>query len=366
MAEGASRYRIAVLALLAVVATSALVLAGQGVLADLSRSLEDSEAPVLYAEVDSEGVSDTVSGSLEVRSAFERELRLPGAGIFTREGLPAGAEVQLGVPVATFDERPLFALAGAIPAYRGLAVGTTGADVAQLQASLVALGYSVGDRSGTYAESTARAVYALYVDRGYSPVDAGGAPTTRPRAAALPNGEFDFLPSLPAVTTGSCGRVGDLVPKEGCTIVGGSATLTITIARVDALRVRQDMPVDVVVDGVGQLDGTLGQAFATDESHDGDEATSTPQTMTFAVSVDPATELPPDAGGRGRIVVAESEPGALAIAAVAIRADLSGATWLEADSGDRVDVELGLCAEGRCVVAAKDLAPGDRFVIPAI
>jgi peptidoglycan hydrolase-like protein with peptidoglycan-binding domain len=52
-----------------------------------------------------------------------------------------GATLQQGDPVAKVDEIPVILLYGSLPAYRSLSNGSEGADVAQLEAALVALGY---------------------------------------------------------------------------------------------------------------------------------------------------------------------------------------------------------------------------------
>ena len=85
--------------------------------------------------------------------------------IFARRG----SYVQPGQVIVEVAGRPLFVFAGRVPAYRNLVPGDTGTDVAQLQAGLESLGYSVGeDTSGVFGPGTAAAVAAYYTALGYS------------------------------------------------------------------------------------------------------------------------------------------------------------------------------------------------------
>jgi len=52
----------------------------------------------------------------------------------------AGDTISSGRQLAEIDGQPLFALTGAVPAWRDLTPGETGPDVAELQQALAALG----------------------------------------------------------------------------------------------------------------------------------------------------------------------------------------------------------------------------------
>ena len=59
--------------------------------------------------------------------------------------------------------QPFFVFQGTVPAYRDMAPGESGSDIAQLQAGLESLGFSVGgDTSGVYGPGTSAAVAAFY------------------------------------------------------------------------------------------------------------------------------------------------------------------------------------------------------------
>ncbi|WP_199881570.1 peptidoglycan-binding domain-containing protein [Streptomyces sp. CB03911] len=89
----------------------------------------------------------------------------------------AGDQVVAGRLLAEVSGQPLFALAGAVPAYRDLKPGSTGPDIAQLQDALAALGLPAhGDDRGAFGAGTARAVTDFYARLGH-PVPTTGALT---------------------------------------------------------------------------------------------------------------------------------------------------------------------------------------------
>lgn len=88
-----------------------------------------------------------------------------------------GDAVTAGRLLAEVSGQPLFALPGPVPAYRDLKPGSTGPDVAELQAALAGLGFGSGeDDQGSYGPGTAAAVSAFYRGLGY-PVPTTGATT---------------------------------------------------------------------------------------------------------------------------------------------------------------------------------------------
>ncbi|MCB5169050.1 peptidoglycan-binding protein [Streptomyces bambusae] len=106
----------------------------------------------------------------------------PGGGVavVTRLPVKAGDGVRAGRVLAEVSGRPVFALRGALPAYRDLRPGAVGADVAQLQRALRELGHSTApDRSGVFGSGTKSALASLYRSLGYPPIaavpDAGEA-----------------------------------------------------------------------------------------------------------------------------------------------------------------------------------------------
>lgn len=95
---------------------------------------------------------------------------LTDPAVVTAQPLSTGAAVNAGDVVLEVTGRPVIVLPGKLPAYRGLSVGMSGPDVAQLKVALTALGYAVGNgKPDTYDAATSRAVDELYAASGYVP-----------------------------------------------------------------------------------------------------------------------------------------------------------------------------------------------------
>ena len=79
---------------------------------------------------------------------------------------------EIGTPVVEGDVllevsgRPVFVLQGTLPVFRGFEPGSTGPDVAQLEAAIERLGFSPGTVDEVYDEGTERAIDAMYEAKG--------------------------------------------------------------------------------------------------------------------------------------------------------------------------------------------------------
>jgi HlyD family secretion protein len=83
--------------------------------------------------------------------------------VVTASHIRRGSKVRNGDELLTVAERPVFAFAGRIPAFRTMRPATTGVDVVELQAGLRAAGYSTGtDQKGHYGVGTEGAVRRRY------------------------------------------------------------------------------------------------------------------------------------------------------------------------------------------------------------
>ncbi|KAA3641503.1 MAG: hypothetical protein DWP92_01075 [Armatimonadetes bacterium] len=71
--------------------------------------------------------------------------------------------------------RPTFVLEGDLPLFRTVRLGDEGEDIAQLQAALVRLGFTIEDVDGVYGDKTEDAVVAFYESRGYAPLEPSDA-----------------------------------------------------------------------------------------------------------------------------------------------------------------------------------------------
>ncbi len=111
----------------------------------------------------------------------------------------AGDTITSGEQLAEIDGQPLFALTGAVPAWRDLTAGESGPDVTELQKALASLGYyDDGDTPGYFGSATEYAVYLFYEHLGYTPSSGG-----------VPAADVVFLPSLPATAVAVNGATGE-------------------------------------------------------------------------------------------------------------------------------------------------------------
>jgi hypothetical protein len=109
-----------------------------------------------------------------VRYGAPQSVLLPGSSIRKGSAIltsapEKGRDLTEGSVAFTISGRPAHVLQGAVPAYRDLGPGATGADVRQLQEALVRLGFKPGRTDGVYDDRTGLAVAAWYVKGGWEP-----------------------------------------------------------------------------------------------------------------------------------------------------------------------------------------------------
>ncbi len=130
-----------------------------------------------------------------------------------------GHVVRQGQVVYRVDEAPVVLLHGRTPSYRPLAEGTTGADVAQLNHDLVALGYvdpaDVDTAWGEFSWATQAGVETLQHHLGVE------------QTGQLPLGDVVFLPTAARVTTLQAGLG---APAAGPVLTASSTARTVTVA----------------------------------------------------------------------------------------------------------------------------------------
>lgn len=171
------------------------------------RDLDDPSA-YTYVEVE----QGEVSSSINLNTVAEWTLTPVGSnqssGTVTSVNIAAGDEVGAGTVLYTVNLRPVVIAQGDIPAFRSLAQGSSGADVAQLQGLLATLGFYTGESNGAFGYSTARAVKAWQKSLG---VTADGV---------VQPGDAMFVPSLPTRVALDTSLV-----KRGATLSGAEPVL---------------------------------------------------------------------------------------------------------------------------------------------
>lgn len=185
-ADGRVRGR-AILAL-ATIGLLAVGVAGGWALRTMLAPAPDVLDGQLYTLVTAEHGSVGRSLRLNTTAAWttERVVANQAAGTVTSLALDAGAEVRPGDVLYTVNLRPVVAAEGEVPAFRDLAPGAEGADVAQLQQLLRTLGYEVGSEDGRFGPTVNAAVRAWQRDLGME-VD-----------GVVRRGDLAFVPELPA------------------------------------------------------------------------------------------------------------------------------------------------------------------------
>jgi hypothetical protein len=128
----------------------------------------------ITAGVERRVLSQTVISRGDVRPEVSIVVGVPssveGSAVVTAVAVAVGDAVVEGSRVIEVSGRPIFVLLGAVPVYRSLRPGMSGADVVQLQAALDRLGCDTTADAGVYGSATKLCVAGLYIDAGYEPV----------------------------------------------------------------------------------------------------------------------------------------------------------------------------------------------------
>jgi multidrug efflux pump subunit AcrA (membrane-fusion protein) len=298
-----------------------------------------------------------------------------------------GHVVSQGQVLYRVDDSPVVLLYGSTPAYRTLSVGATGADVAQLNADLVALGYATSVQldpaSASFGPVTAAALEKLQAAIGLS------------QNGMLTLGQAVFEPTAVRVTARSA-QVG-AGAQPGQTVMQATSTARVVQVALDASQ-QTDMAVGDkvtitlpdnhttpgVVSSVGTVatcpstpgpggSGSGSAAPGTDACSSGGSASTTTPTVT--VDVDPsdptATGTWDQAPVRVSITTA-SVPNAMAVPVTALLAQSTGGYAVEVvgpgGTNRLVPVSLGLFddADGLVQVTGPGLTAGEQVVVPAI
>lgn len=307
-------------------------------------------------------------------------------GIYTQ--LPTlGQVVSQGQVLYLVDESPVVLLYGSIPAYRALSAGATGADVAQLNADLVALRYAssaqLDPTSASFGPATTTALEKLQATLGMTP------------DGTLSLGQAVFEPAAVRVTAlsaqlGATSQPGQMVMQATSTTrqvqVALDASQQTDLAVGDKVTIT--LPDNQTTPGVVSSVGTVANcpptsepggsssssaATGTDTCSSASSGSSSSPTITVVVTPsDPAaTGIWDQAPVRVSITTA-SVPDALAVPVTALLAQSSGGYAVEVvgpgATNHLVPVSLGLFddADGLVQVTGSELTAGQRVVVPAV
>jgi len=310
------------------------------------RTTNFSTATVLRTDLVS---TETLDGVL--RYSDPATLFTSGAGTVT--GLPTGGDTLMRGDVAfELGGRPVIVLYGDRPAWRVLTEDVDdGPDIAQLEANLVALGFSDDDLTvdETFDEATTTAVEAWQESL---EIEETGSVT--PDAIV-------FLPG-PA-------RVGALLTDVGSVVAPGVPMYNTSSEDREVLvlldaddqdllaegdEVTVELPDDVVAPGTVRI---VSRVVITDGQ--GPDARRVVEVLIdIAGSTGDIDEAPVDVN-----VVSSEAQGVLAVPVEALLALAEGGYALERPNGELVSVELGKFADGLVEITG-DIAEGDAVVVP--
>lgn len=315
--------------------------------------LEGSSEPVTF-----EVVEQTLGRSLQFAAVAEWS-RLPLAragrpGVVTSIEFDPGARVDVGSPLYTVDLGPVVVAEGGVPAFREMARGVEGTDVAQLQAMLVELGFFDEEPDGAFGVGTEAAVGEWQESLGMDDDGVVGL------------GDVVFVPELPARV------VATDVLTVGAPLAGGEVV-------VDVLGPAPKMAVPLSVEqrNLVPLSGDVRVSYpegvwearivevVESEGQEGDSldlVLSAPEGG--AVCGDECAEWVTFEGRtafEAEIVVVPETTGPV-VPTAAIMTDPAGGQSVELASGEMVPVEVVESTDALAIV--EGLAPGDVVVLP--
>jgi hypothetical protein len=304
-------------------------------------------------------------------------------GIYTE--LPAlGQVISQGQVLYRVNDSPVVLLYGSTPAYRTLSAGATGADVVQLNADLVALGYATSAQlspSSAFESATTTALEKLQAALGEA------------QNGTLTLGQAVFEPTAVRVTTlsaqlGGSGQAGQTVMQASSTIrqvqvaLDASLETDMTVGDKVTITLPNNQTTPGVVSSVGTVatcPSTSGPggpssnsaALGTDTCSSGNSASTTPTITVGVTPSDPAATGTWDQAPVRVSITTASVPIAMAVPVTALLAQSSGGYAVEVvgpgSINHLVPVSLGLFddADGLVQVNGSGLTAGQQVAIPA-
>jgi hypothetical protein len=306
-------------------------------------------------------------------------------GTYTR--LPElGQVISQGQVLYRVDDNPVVLLHGSTPAYRTLSAGATGADVAQLNADLVTLGYATSAQldptSASFGSATVTALQKLQAALGLT------------QNGTLTVGQALFEPTAVRVTALSASLGGSA--QTGQMVMQATSTTRQVQVAVDASqqtdmavgdKVTITLPNNQTTPGVVSTVGTVATcppasgpggsssssaSPGTDACSSGSTQNTTPTITVDVAPSDPAATGTWDQAPVQVSITTSSAPNALAVPVTALLAQSSGGYAVEVvdpkGTNHLVPVSLGLFddADGLVQVTGSELAAGQEVVVPAI
>jgi hypothetical protein len=307
------------------------------------------------------------------------------SGTYTR--LPElGQLISQGQELYRVNDSPVVLLYGSTPAYRTLSAGATGADVAELNADLVALGYATSSQlspsSASFGSATTTALEQLQAALGMT------------RNGTLTLGQAVFEPvsvrvAILSAQLGGSTQTGQTVMQATSTTrqvemaldasqqtdvaVGDKVTITLPNNRTTPGVVSSVGAVATCPSSSGPRGSSAGSAASgTDSCSSGSSGSATPIITVDVTPSDPAATATWDQAPVRVGITTASVPSALVVPVTALLAQSAGGYAVEvvgaAGVSHLVPVALGLFddSDGLVQVTGSGLAAGQEVVVPTV
>jgi peptidoglycan hydrolase-like protein with peptidoglycan-binding domain len=298
--------------------------------------------------------SVTVSGEIGYGEPVPLALTAPG----TVTWLPAvGTTVRRGEPLLRADERPVVLLYGAVPMYRALGAGAKGADVRQLEANLVALGYG-----------------GFTVDDSFSAATTGAVKRWQERLGLDRTGTVEahrvVFASGPVRVARWLARLGGSATGDVLATTGRTRVVTVTASAAETTWATVGASVTVALPGGDEAAGRVSQASTAAPAGGSDQAGDVKITVALPdqTSLDRLERTVRLDGSPVRVTyVVSRHADVLTVPVTALLALAEGGYGLEVVTGGGtrvVAVEVGLFADGRVEVSGSGIAEGTTVGMP--
>lgn len=308
-----------------------------------------AEATYVMVSADEGTVSQSVATIVTATWPVRRVALNQASGTITRVAASRGEQVKAGNVVYRVDERPVAVLKGAVPAFRTLTVGVSGADVTQLTRFLVSKRYLAATTS-RYTAAVQRAVRTWQKKIGV------------PQDGVVHRGDVIFVKSLPMrIALGARFQVGAAVSagEPAVEALPASPVFAAQYSDFQAKQVSEGMPIRVTAGArawVGELGPlVVGRDGAVTSTVTGAEGASLCGKQCTQVPLRGTTQL------KGETEIQKPVAGVV-VPVAAMVANADGSTAVIGEDAARIPVTVRARARGMAVVDG--LAAGTQVRVP--
>jgi len=311
-------------------------------------------APAETVKVQRETLVEYVTMDGELGFGAPQPVASAAAGTVTWIAAP-GATVGRGQALVRVDDQPVVLLYGRLPMYRQLATGVEGADVAQFETNLKALGYTGFTPDREYSASTATAVKHWQADLGL------------PETGAVAAGQVVYAAG-PLRVAQQLVRLGAASPADVLSATGTTKVVTVTAQTVAAGWAVRGASVTITLPDGGTVAGRVESV--EDAAQQGEGGGGGAQGPSVRIAIGVADQKAFGRLDRGALTVrhaARERKDVLTVPVSALLALAEGGYGLEIVDGDRtsvVAVQVGMFAGGRVEVTGSGLAESTMVRVP--